>query len=178
MIDLDRAFRDTEQMPVADLWPDIVTRTPGTPPSRSPRPRAAAIVVAVVVAVLGIGLLMRAFSEGSTQPAVRTTNPSVSHAPDRAAVISPGLRCRVSYSFWHTSAVHDYYKYRVRVENDRNRGKWIDVGINLVGATDVHPHGVRRFRVYVPARSVKTVTNWFKVLRLKNVKLDYCTTTS
>jgi len=81
MTDIDRAFRDAGQMPVKDLWPDIVTRTPGEPPSRSPGPRARAIVVGVVVAVVGIGFLLRAFSEGSTQPVTRITNPPVSHAP-------------------------------------------------------------------------------------------------
>jgi hypothetical protein len=81
MTDIDRAFRDAEQMPVEDLWPDIVTRTPGKLPSRSPGPRARAAVVAIVVAVLGIGLLLRAFSEDLTQPATQTTNPPASHAP-------------------------------------------------------------------------------------------------
>jgi hypothetical protein len=81
MTDIDRAFRDAGRMPVADLWPDIVTRTPGKLPSRSPGPRARAAVVAIVVAVLGIGLLLRAFSEDSTQPATQTTNPPASHAP-------------------------------------------------------------------------------------------------
>ena len=81
MTDIDRAFRDAEQMPVQDLWPDIVTRTPGEPPSRSPGPRAKAVVVAVAVAILGIGFLLRAFSEGSTQPATRITSPPVSHPP-------------------------------------------------------------------------------------------------
>jgi hypothetical protein len=37
--------------------------------------------VAVVVAVLGIGFLLRAFSEGSTQPATQTTNTPVSRVP-------------------------------------------------------------------------------------------------
>jgi hypothetical protein len=81
MTDIDRAFRDAEQMPVQDLWPDIVTRTPGEPPFRSPGPRAKAVVVAVAVAILGIGFLLRAFSEGSTQPATRITSPPVSHPP-------------------------------------------------------------------------------------------------
>jgi hypothetical protein len=81
MTEIDRAFRDAEQMPVEDLWPDIVTRTPGKLPSRSPGPRARAAVVAIVVAVLGIGLLLRAFSEDLTQPATQTTNPPASHAP-------------------------------------------------------------------------------------------------
>lgn len=81
MTDIDRAFRDAEQMPVQDLWPDIVTRTPGEPPSRSPGPRATAVVVAVAVAILGIGFLLRAFSEGSTQQATRVTNTPVSHVP-------------------------------------------------------------------------------------------------
>ena len=79
MIDIDRAFRDAGDMPVADLWPDIVTRTPV--PSGSPGPRAKAAVVAIVIAVLGIGLLLRAFSESSTQPATQTTNPPASNAP-------------------------------------------------------------------------------------------------
>jgi len=81
MTDIDRAFRDAEQMPVQDLWPDIVTRTPGEPPSTSPGPRATAVVVAVAVAILGIGFLLRTFSEGSTQPATRITSPPVSHPP-------------------------------------------------------------------------------------------------
>ena len=166
MTDIDRAFRDAGQMPVEDLWPDILTRTPGKPPSRPPGSRAKVIVVAVAVAILGIGFLVQVFSEGSIQPA--TPTPS-------QPVISPGLRCSVSYSFSHGGPVYDYYRYRVDVQNERNRGSWIDVGINLVGATDVYPDGVSRFRVYVAARSVKTVSNWFRALQLSDVKLDHCT---
>ena len=81
MTDIDRAFRDAGQMPVKDLWPDIVTRTPGEPPSRSPSPRAKAVVVAVVVAALGIGFFLRAFSEGSTRPATRPTNSNRHYGP-------------------------------------------------------------------------------------------------
>ena len=102
MIDIDRAFRDAEQMPVADLWPDIVTRTPGTLPFRSSGPRTTAILVAVVVAVLGIGFFLRAFSEGPTQPATRITN-------------TPGLSSPTPAVF---HSVYEYQGYSAKLSPD------------------------------------------------------------
>ena len=47
------------------------------------------IVLAVVVAVVGIGFFLRAFSEGSTEPATQTTNPPVSHPPTTPDSVLP-----------------------------------------------------------------------------------------
>jgi hypothetical protein len=104
---------------------------------------------------------------------------SVSDVGTQAPVVSHGLRCSVSYSYWHPSAVHDYYKYRVRVENDTTRGKRIDVGVTIIqGPSGDLPDLHKRFGVHVAPRSTKTVHNWFKVLHnVEDVTLSRCSAT-
>ena len=76
MIDLDRTFREAEQIPVADLWPGIVTRTPGQPPSASPGHRLTTIALALIIAILGVGLVLRALSRGVGQPETPPPTPT------------------------------------------------------------------------------------------------------
>jgi hypothetical protein len=75
MIDLDRTFREADQIPVTDLWPGIVSRTPDQPPSTSPGRRVTAIALALIIAVLGVGLVLRALSRGIEQPAAPSITP-------------------------------------------------------------------------------------------------------
>ena len=75
MSDLDRTFREAEQMPVADLWPGIVTRAPRDLPSNGPNRRALTIVAAIVIAALGVGLSLRALYRGSAQPEAPSPTP-------------------------------------------------------------------------------------------------------
>jgi hypothetical protein len=69
MTDLDQAFRDAGQTPVADLWPAIVTRTPGRLPPERRGGRAATIVVALMIAVIAFGFAVGAFNSDVTAPA-------------------------------------------------------------------------------------------------------------
>ena len=62
MTDLDRTFRDAERMQVADLWPEIVDRTPSQLPPTSSGRRAMTIAVAAIIAVAGVGFMIRAFT--------------------------------------------------------------------------------------------------------------------
>ena len=66
MIDLDRTFRDAERVQVADLWSDIVTRTPSQLPPTSSGRRAMTIAVAVIIAVAGTGFMVRAFTRAQS----------------------------------------------------------------------------------------------------------------
>jgi hypothetical protein len=180
MTDIDRAFRDAEQVPVADLWPNIVSRTPATPPSRSPSPRGKAAVAAIIVAALGIGFLVWAYSEGgTTQPATRTTNPPVSGVPVHPAVVSHGLACTVTYRYAHSGAIHNFYDYRVHIENATNGAKRVAVGINVVTGPADHQNVVHKkgFSVDVPAQSTRAVTNVFRILgEVWAVSVNFCTT--
>jgi len=61
MPDVTERFRAADTLPARDLWSDIVTREPGSPPPAPAGRRVAAAIVALVVMVVGIAIAVRAF---------------------------------------------------------------------------------------------------------------------
>jgi hypothetical protein len=86
MTDLDQAFRDAERAPVTDLWPKIVTRTPGRLPPARRGGRVATIAVALVIAVGAFGFAAGAFNHDASAPA--GPSPTAPPAPPRDLAIS------------------------------------------------------------------------------------------
>jgi len=64
MPELKERFRAADRLPARDLWSDISTRVPGSPPPSPVGPRIAAAAVALLIMLVGIVVAVRALRPG------------------------------------------------------------------------------------------------------------------
>ena len=81
MTDLEEHFRTLDRLPSPDLWPEAERRRPGRGPMPRRASRLAPAAVALAAAVLGIGLVVRAFAFGPAE-GPGAVNPTTSTTPN------------------------------------------------------------------------------------------------